>query len=351
MSTTQIDAETVYDPFAAFRDNIDEQRILLVDDEKVIRQSLRIFLEGLDFQVDEASNGLEAQKLLDSNDYFLVFTDITMPHMNGLDLLMYITTMEKEMDVVMITGHMNIDYAINAIKKGAFDYLKKPFLLEHVQATIMRVLEKQALKRKTIELERLKERQKIESKNLTEFMIMLANVIDAKSQFTREHSERVSEYSVMIGRKIGLDEDAIKRIALGAKLHDIGKMGTPDYILNKNGPLTDEEYNIIKEHPGKGAELIKPISSLKEIIDIIHHHHESNDGSGYPCGLKGHEISLNARIVKIADYYDAITSNRPYRKPMSREKAAEILRAEARNNRVEKDFVEAFLEQVSLLTV
>lgn len=351
MSTTQTKEETIQDPFAPFRDHIDDQGILLVDDEKVIRQSLRIFLEGLNLRVDEASNGLEAQKLLEVNDYFLVFTDITMPHMNGLDLLMYITTMEKEMDVVMITGHMNIDYAINAIKKGAFDYLKKPFLLEHVQATIQRVLEKQALKRKTLELERLKERQKIEAKNLTEFMIMLANVIDAKSQFTREHSERVSEYSVMIGRKIGLDEEMINRIALGAKLHDIGKMGTPDYILNKNGPLTDEEYAIIKEHPGKGAELIKPISSLTEIIDIIHHHHECLDGSGYPCGLKGDEISVNAKIVKIADYYDAITSNRPYRKPMSREKAAEILREEVKNHRIEKDFLEAFLEEVAMLPV
>jgi putative nucleotidyltransferase with HDIG domain len=352
MSTENTDMSIPHDPFSAFREMIGDRKILVVDDEKVVRKSLSLYLTRIGFAVVEAENGLEAKNLLEEEDvYFLVFTDITMPEMNGLDLLNHITELKREIDVVMITGHMNIEYAINAIKKGAFDYLKKPFLLESVHATLMRVLEKQSLKRKSIELELLKERQRTEGKNLTEFMIMLANIIDAKSPHTLEHSERVSEYSVQIGRKIGLPEDELNLIALGAKLHDIGKLGTPDYILHKNGPLTNEEYEIIKQHPSKGAEMVEPISSLKCILDIVHYHHENLDGSGYPTGMTGDKIPLHARIVKIADYWDAITSTRPYREPMSPEEASEILRAEARNGTVEPALVEALLEQAMPLHV
>jgi putative nucleotidyltransferase with HDIG domain len=271
---------------------IGERKILVVDDEKVVRKSLSLYLTRIGFNVVEAENGVEAKNLLEEEDvYFLVFTDITMPEMNGLDLLNHITELEREIDVVMITGHMNIEYAINAIKKGAFDYLKKPFLLESVHATLMRVLEKQSLKRKSIELELLKERQRTEGKNLTEFMIMLANIIDAKSPHTLEHSERVSEYSVEIGKKIGLSEDELKLIALGAKLHDIGKLGTPDYILHKNGPLTEEEYEIIKEHPSKGAEMGAPISSWKSSIEITHYH------TVIPCPRKKRPRSSGPRCA------------------------------------------------------
>ncbi len=303
------------------------RKILIVDDEKGIRKSLRLYLEKIGFQVEEASTGEEALDLLEKDDYFLCLTDISMPGMDGLDLLTHTMNFNREIDVVMITGHLDIDYAIKSIKKGAFDYFKKPFLFEDVRVAIMRVIEKQTLKRKTIELERLRERHRIETKNVAEFMIALARIIDAKSPFTQEHSARVSMFSVLIAEKIGLDIHDIQRIALGAQLHDIGKTGTPDSILNKNGPLTDEEFTIIKQHPVKGAELIHPISSLKDLTDIVRSHHECLDGSGYPDGLKDGEIPLAARIVKIADFWDAITSKRPYRDPMPFEKAVQALRA------------------------
>ena len=220
-------------------------------------------------------------------------------------------------------------------------------MLQDVHATVMRVKETQALKRKALELERLKERQRIQSENLTEFMIILANIIDAKSPFTREHSERVSEFSNLIAHEIGLPDDEIGVITLGAKLHDIGKMATPDYILNKNGPLTDEEYEIIKEHPAKGAELVMPFSSFQNVLDIIHYHHENMGGTGYPVGLSGEEISLHARIVKIADYWDAITSDRPYRKPMPIEKAREILLYES-GKKVQADLLDALFSRLDL---
>jgi putative two-component system response regulator len=337
------------DPFAPHKNIIQSRRILVVDDETGVRSSLSLYLKRTGFFVDEAENGLEAKSYLVDDVYFLVFTDITMPQLTGLELLAHINSLEREIDVVMITGHMNIDYAIGAIKKGAFDYLKKPFMLDDVKATILRVLEKQQFKRQSIELEKLRERQKTESKNMTEFMIMLANIIDAKSPFTQEHSERVSEYSVMIAREIGLPHEEVHLIGLGAKLHDIGKLATPDYILNKQGPLTDEEYETIKDHSARGSEMINPISSLQNIRDIVRYHHENLDGTGYPEGLKGDEIPFHARIVKIADYFDAVTSKRPYREPMSEEKASQILLEEARNGKLEPALVDALLKQISLI--
>ena len=275
------------------------RKILIVDDEKGIRKSLRLYLEGIGFAVEEARDGDEALDMLVMDDFFLCLTDITMPGMSGIELLEHIKKTARETEVVLITGHMEIDYAIEAIKQGAFDYFKKPFLFEDLRVTITRVVEKQALRRKSIELERLKERRRIETKNLAEFMIALAAIIDAKSPFTRQHSERVSVYSTTIAELIGLEAGEIQRITLGAKLHDIGKIGTPESILDKPGPLTKEEFEIIKEHPAKGADLIRPISSLKDLTDIVHYHHENLDGSGYPAGLEGDAVPLAARIVRI----------------------------------------------------
>jgi putative two-component system response regulator len=323
-----------------------ERKILIVDDEKGIRKSLKIYLESIGFKADEAENGDIALELLERNDYFLCLTDISMPGTGGLELLAHIKGLGREIEVVMITGHKEIDYAIEAIKQGAFDYFKKPYLLEDLRMTVMRVIEKQTLQRKSLELERLKERQKIETKNLAEFMIALAGIIDAKSHYTRKHSDRVSRYSRTIAELLELSQSEIQRISLGAKLHDIGKIGTPEFILDKAGTLTDDEYEIIKQHPVKGAEMIQPISSLKDLTDIIHYHHESLDGSGYPDGLQGGEIPIAARIVKIADYWDAITSFRPYRDPMSFETATAVLREE-RGKRVDPELVDIFFSHLA----
>lgn len=322
------------------------RKILVVDDEKGVRQSLKLYLDKIGFQAEAAESAENAIERLEKGDYFLVLTDITMPGLGGLELLSYINNLNKEIDVVMITGHMDIDYAIKAIKEGAFDYFKKPFLFDDVRTTIMRVIEKQTLKRKTIELERIKEREQIEAKNVAEFMIALAKIIDAKSPYTLQHSDRVASYSIIIAQRIGLSAEQIQRIELGAKLHDIGKLGTPEYILDKKGPLTLDEYNIIKQHPSKGAEMLHPITSLQDLTDIIHFHHENIDGSGYPDGLQGDKIPLTARIVKIADYWDAITSHRPYRDPMSFQQASETMMSEC-DVTVDGEMLKQFLDCLS----
>ena len=336
---------SLYEQYAEY---VGDRRILVVDDEAGVRKSLALYLQRCGFQVDEAENGSAARDMLEQGDYFLVITDITMPGMNGLELLMFIKGLDRSVDVVMITGHMNIEFAIEAMKKGAFDYLKKPFMLEEVRSAIIRVLDKEVLTRKSIELERLKERQRSQEDKLKETMTALARAIDGRSSYTGKHSERVSAYSAQIGLELGLPEEEQKRLVLGAKLHDIGKITIPDYILDKPGPLTREEMDIMKTHPAKGAELIQDLPSLMGIIDIVRHHHENNDGTGYPDGLTRDEIPYLARIVKIADYYDAITSTRPYRKPMSREKAVEILLEEVRNGRVEEEFVHALFSRLKI---
>lgn len=317
------------------------RKILIVDDEVGIRTSLKLYLENFGFKVAESADGKDARDLLEEDEYFLVLTDITMPGMGGLELLSHIKSLNREIDVVMITGHMDIDYAIDSIKQGAFDYFKKPIIFDDLRNTIHKVMEQQTFKRKSIELERLKERNLIEAKNVAEFMVALAKIIDAKSPYTSEHSDRVSEYSMTMARLLNLPEEEVERIGLGAKMHDIGKLGTPDFILDKNGPLTDEEYDKIKQHPAKGAQLIESISSLKDLTEIVHYHHENLDGSGYPLGLKGDEIPLAARIVRIADYWDAITSHRPYRKPMTFEEASSVLRKECGKS-TDAELVELF---------
>jgi putative two-component system response regulator len=173
----------------------------------------------------------------------------------------------------------------------------------------------------------------------------MATVIDAKSSYTARHSERVSDLSRLLGEALGLHAAHLQTVALGGRLHDIGKIGTPDSVLNKAGPLTREEFAIMKLHPLHGDELIAPIRSLASLRPMIRWHHESLDGTGYPDGKPGAEVPLEAWIVKTADYWEAITSRRPYRDPMPLELAARTLRAEA-GVRIPREVVETFLAAI-----
>lgn len=311
-------------------------RILIADDEPGIRVVLARFLKenGYPF-VDEAENGDEAAELLARNRYFLVITDISMPSVTGLELLAIVRRDYPDTDVAVITGHQEVDYAIQALKNGAFDYFHKPFRFDEVLQTIERVRHKQFLEERSIELERLEERTRVDEQHLLELMHALANIIDLKSPYTREHSDRVSKFSVLLGRRIGLGKVELDRLALGASLHDVGKIGCPDCILNKPGALTRDEYEIIQQHPGHGADLCGKVSSLKPVIPMIRWHHENLDGSGYPDRLKGDQIPIEARIVRIADYWDAITSHRSYRSPMTAQQARATIESEAELGRLD----------------
>lgn len=310
--------------------------ILIVDDEDAIRQALASFLRQSGFpNVVEGRNGEEALAILEREQFFLVVTDISMPVMGGLELLARIKQSYPDTDVAVVTGHLELDFAIQAIKNGAFDYFKKPFRFEEVLSTIHRVQEKQYLQRRSLELELLKERRKSETAHLKEFMLALAHIIDMKSPYTREHSDRTAKIARLLSERLELNTDEIERIALGARLHDIGKLGVSDCILDKPGPLTPEEYATMKEHPGRGADLCQPIPCLAPVVSMIRWHHENLDGTGYPDGLKGEQIPLDARIVRISDYWDAITSHRSYRSPMATNEAVHVIEQECEAGRLD----------------
>lgn len=329
------------------RDAPGTRSILIVDDEEAIRHSLASFLRQNGYEeVVEARNGEEALEHLVRQRFFLVITDISMPVIGGLELLARIRREHRGTDVAVITGHLELDFAIQAIKDGAFDYFKKPFRFEEVLSTIKRVEHKQYLERRSLELELLKERRKSEESHLTEFMLALAQIIDMKSPYTRQHSDRTAQIARLMAERTGLDSAEVERIALGARLHDIGKLAVPDYILDKPGPLTAEEFAVMKAHPSRGAELCRPISCLMPVVPMIRWHHENLDGTGYPDGLKGEQVPLDARIVRIADYWDAVTSHRSYRSPMETDSAIRIIEQECEAGRLDPNVSRCLFECV-----
>ncbi len=324
-----------------------DRKILVVDDEDAIRHSLATFLRESGWpRIVEARNGVEAIEKLSQERFSLVITDISMPELSGLDVLAHVREHLPDVDVAVITGHLELEFAIQALKNGAFDYLKKPFRFEEVLNTVRRVHEKQYLQRRSMELELLKERSRHEEQHLKEFMLTLAQVIDMKSSYTREHSDRTAHVAGRIAERLGLSTAEVDRITLGARLHDIGKIGVPDCILDKPGPLTPDEVEIMRTHPGRGAELCTCISCLTPIVPMVRWHHENLDGSGYPDGLRGNQIPVDARIVRIADYWDAITSHRSYRSPMETSKAISVIEEECECGRLDCEIVRHLFDMV-----
>ncbi len=304
--------------------------ILVTDDEAGIRQSLSMFLSRLGYEVSEAAAADAAVELLAQKSFDLVISDIALPGgSNGLDLLSAVKRSAPETDVILMTGHMDLDFAINALKRGATDYFKKPFLFEEIKHSVERAIERRRLLAKARELERLQERHTTLKDVQREFILSLAGMIDAKSPFTRAHSERVAVYASFFAQHLGVAGRELKLATTGGRLHDIGKLGTPDAIINKTERLGADEWKIVRQHPVCGAELLRPIAMMRPYIPVVRWHHENHDGTGYPDGLRDVQIPQAVQIVKIADYYDAITSDRPYRKPMTLREACETLEGES----------------------
>lgn len=323
-------------------------RILIVDDESAIRSSLARYLRENGYhEIDEAENGDQALEYLSRERYFFVITDISMPSITGLELLAAVRRDHPQTDVAVITGHTEIDYAIQALKNGAYEYFRKPFRFDEVLAAIARVRQKQELEQRSIELELLKVRTRSDESHLKELLLALAHIIDMKSPYTREHGDRVAKISALIGKRLGLMRGELDRLSLGGGLHDIGKLGCPDCILDKPGKLTTDEYSIIKEHPGRGADLCAHIHCLEPVLPMIRWHHENLDGSGYPDRLVGSAIPFEARIVRIADYWDAITSKRSYHDPMAFPQAQRVIEEECERNRLDGTVARALFECIA----
>jgi putative two-component system response regulator len=264
---------------------------------------------------------------------------------SGLDLLAEIKGQQPELDVLMMTGNSDAAPAIEALKRGAYDYIRKPFQFDDLRAALKRAVERRHFQLKASMLEALEVRRAADRENLQQVLVSMATIIDAKSRFTARHSARVSDLARLLAEKLGFPAERVELIALGGRLHDIGKIGTPDAILDKPGPLTLEEYTVMKQHPLQGDELIAPIRTMAGLRPMIRWHHENLDGHGYPDGLPGKDVPVEAWIVKVADYWEAITSRRPYREPMELDLAVKTLRAEA-GVHIPQDIVETFLSAI-----
>lgn len=295
------------------------QNILVVDDDSMnLRFAQRML--GTHYEVSCVSSGMEALEFLRTTTPAVALLDLHMPEMNGFQLLERIRQMPsgQELPVVFLTADNDRETEIQVFKAGALDYIQKPFVADVVLQRLNRILDLKRLQnslqdeveRRTAELS--ESRRKVTNLSL-QVVTTLASTIDAKDKYTNGHSRRVAKYSRELGRRMGKSPEELEEIYFIAMLHDIGKIGIPDAIINKTSKLTDEEYATIKTHPGIGAEILKNISEMPNMEIGAHWHHERYDGKGYPDGLMGNEIPEIARVIAVADAYDAMTSRRSYR--------------------------------------
>jgi putative two-component system response regulator len=259
----------------------------------------------------------------------LVLTDIAMPEISGLELLKSLKELNAECEVIMITGYVDISYAIQAMRHGAYDFFTKPLNFDKIMLTIQRVEERRALRETAKKYEMLRTQKEFEREATMQATRSLLRAVEERDKCNIGHGRRTAEFSTLLGRALGFSGHALERLATAALLHDIGKIGIDDRILNKPGRLNEDEFETIKRHSEIGEYIVAPNSFLKDLSPFIRHHHERFDGTGYPDGLLGEAIPLEARIICLADYFDSITSKRPYRAPMPLKEAQGLIRQES----------------------
>ena len=305
-----------------------ENRILIVDDEKMICSILaqRLSKEGYDCVM--ADNGREALTSFYKNDFSLIISDIRMPQMNGLDLLKNVKAVRPHMMFIIMTAYPDVNMVVEAIRLGATDFIIKPIELDLVVFSVKKALEQKKMEedieshfrnlKKLVEERTAKLQQAllVLKKSHLDTVKALAGAIDAKDPYTRGHSERVREMSVRIGIRLGLNEEKLEGLVFGALLHDIGKIGIRDEVLQKRGQLSSEEYQHVQEHPMIGVRIVEGIGFFRDKLSMIRNHHEHYDGGGYPDRLTGEGIPLEARIIAVSDSFDAMTSLRPHRRAL-----------------------------------
>ena len=329
-------------------------RILIVDDESAIREVVASLLEAQGYQCSTVSNGREAIDVLREKTFDLVLSDMVMPEMDGMSLLVRLREKDPELPVVMVTAMHDVSTALDAIRHGAYDYILKPFEKNQLFLSVGRAIEH---RRVVVEnrdyqhnLEKLVEKRTGElRKALTQIeqsydqtLQALGRALDLKDAETQGHCERVTAFTIAIAKAMRIDAVMLPQIARAAFLHDIGKMGIPDRILRKPGPLDDDERTIMRTHCEIGYNMLIQIPFLREAAEIVLSHQEYFDGSGYPRGLRGEKIPLGARIFAVADALDAMISDRPYRRALPIEHARnEILRCSG--TQFDPQVVETFL--------
>jgi response regulator RpfG family c-di-GMP phosphodiesterase len=294
-------------------------RVLIIDDEATFRMLMVEWLSSCGYECHEAANGSEGLNRALDEHWDLILSDIIMPGLTGIDLVRIMKSFKNRVPVIMISAERKSETVKMAFREGAYDFIFKPIAMDELEMTIARALERSRLEREneqyksTLE-QRVGELAKQISALTIGSILALARALEAKDPYTNGHSQRVAEYGVLIAQQLAADYKTQERIRIAGQLHDIGKIGLSESVLHKCGKLTDEEYQLVKMHPVVGSEILTPVIKDAFVIDAVKHHHENFDGSGYPDRLAGEEIPLEARILAVADAYDAMTTDRAYRR-------------------------------------
>jgi len=309
-------------------------RLLVVDDIEAIRLALEKCLQLSGYQVTLAASGEEALELLRSQRFDLLLTDQSMPGLSGLELTEAVARMHPDMPIVVLTAHTDVELARDSLRRGASDFVTKP-----VNVRELPILVERNLTRRRLEVARLHER---EAQVLFEAIQALASAVDAKDPYTARHSREVTRLALLLADATAVSGEERYVLELAAWMHDVGKIGVPDSILTKPTSLTAEEFSIVKVHPIKGGEIVGQIEDLARVADVIRHHHERMDGSGYPDALQGEAIPLASRVIMISDAYEAMTADRSYRAGLGHETALCELRKHS-GAQFDPKLVEAFI--------
>jgi putative nucleotidyltransferase with HDIG domain len=313
------------------------RRVLVVDDEEGIRRAIGKFLRTRGFDVVTAESGDEALSQLGQQGFVLMLCDVRMPGISGVEVVPRALQLDSELAIMMLTAVNDAPTATESLSHGAMDYLMKPVELADLEIAIERALHKRALlieqrrvermireevAQRTEELEREKEALRDLTVSVAETLI---NAMEVKDVYLRGHSQRVAELAASMADEMGLSADAVEQVRLAGRLHDVGKIGTREAILNKPGTLTPEEFEHVKEHVRIGMEILAPLKHLGEALRYVQDHHEHWDGTGYPRALHTTQISIGGRILAAADAFDALTSKRAYREPMEPKETIKFL--------------------------
>ncbi len=335
-------------------------KILIADDDKLVRTAIEHILKLYKYDVCSVQSGYEVLEKV-TDDFDVILLDINMPGIDGFETLNRLNEINIDIPVLFLTGAGSMDYAVKAMNLGAYDFLTKPITdIELFHVKIKRAVEKRQFLRNEeqyrfrLEKEVIEKTRELEEKNVllerygdhlekatVQIMSSLQAAMEEKDFYTAGHTKRVTQYAMMLGNEAQLSEEDSCILERAAQFHDIGKLVIDLSYIQKPGPLTPEEWELIKKHPAIGASIVEPLTFMEKEREIIRQHHEKLDGSGYPDGLSGNEIGTLTRIITIADSYDAMTSKRNYRTNLTTQQAVKELRR-CSGTQFDKDLVELF---------
>ncbi len=309
--------------------------ILLVDDDPQNLKLLEAFLSSLPHEILKANDGEEALVLVQKQEVDLILLDVMMPGINGYEVCRRLKTQEKTrlIPIVLITALDDLDSRVRGMESGADDFISKPVNRIEILARTKSLIKNRKLNNSLTNIENV--------------LFSLANAVEAKDRYTQGHTARVARLAMALGKKIGLEEKEMEALRIGGMLHDIGKIGIPESILNKPGPLDEAEWELMKQHCDIGHKICRPLGkSLGLALEVIRHHHEKLDRSGFPDGLGAEYLSMAVRIMAVVDIYDALTTDRPYRRAFSREEALQVLKNEAGEGKLDPKVVDDLVNLV-----